>query len=145
YDVDGFTIEKRLLMPYRQNTVHITYRLLSGEGKLRLGLRPAIHFRSHDDPVNSGDKRKYVVTVCDDEFEISSGKDLPVLRLIIRGPSAAFTFDRKETESVPFATERNRGYEWRGTLWSPGYFRSDLGKGDQITLLASTESWETVL
>jgi predicted glycogen debranching enzyme len=145
YEVDGFVIEKRLLLPYRQNTVHITYRLLAGNGRLRLGLRPAIHFRPHDDTVNTGDEQKYVLTVCDDQFEITSTKDLPTLRLMIRGPSSAFTFDRKETNSVPYATERSRGYEWRGSLWSPGYFRSDLGAGDQITLIASTEIWETVL
>ena len=45
YEVDGFVLEKRLLMPYGQNTVHITYHLLAGNGKLRLGLRPAVHFR----------------------------------------------------------------------------------------------------
>jgi predicted glycogen debranching enzyme len=144
YEVDGFALEKRLLMPYRQNTVHITYRLLAGNGKLRLGLRPAIHVRSHDDPVNVGDERKYVLTVCEDHFEITCSKDLPMLRLKTHGPSTAFTFDRKETNSVPYATERNRGYEWQGSLWSPGYFRSDLGAGDQITLVASTEPWETV-
>src|SRR5512133_2481731 len=27
YQVDDFAIEKRLLLPYRQNTVHISYRL----------------------------------------------------------------------------------------------------------------------
>jgi predicted glycogen debranching enzyme len=64
--------------------------------------------------------------------------------MLIRGPSAAFTFDRKETGSIPYRTERNRGYEWQGSLWSPGYFRSDLGEGDQTTLVASTEPWETV-
>jgi predicted glycogen debranching enzyme len=144
YEVDGFTLEKRLLLPYRQNTVHITYRLLAGNGRLRLGLRPAIHFRSHDDMVNVGDHQKYVLTVCEDQFEISCTSDLPRLRLMIHGPSAAFTFDRKETDSVPYATERSRGYEWQGSLWSPGYFRSDLSAGDQITLVASTEIWETV-
>jgi predicted glycogen debranching enzyme len=144
YEVDGFALEKRLLMPYQQNTVHIAYRLLAGEGRLRMGLRPAIQFRSHDDLVNAGDERKYVLTVCEDQFEITCTKDLPMLRLMIRGPSSAFTFDRKETESVPYATERSRGYEWRGSLWSPGYFRSDLGRGDQVTLIASTETWETM-
>jgi len=53
YEVDGFVLEKRLLMPYRQNTVHISYRLLAGPGRLRLGLRPAIHFRHHDAPVST--------------------------------------------------------------------------------------------
>ena len=41
YEVDGFVLEKRLLMPYRQNTVYITYRLLAGNGRLRLGYRMA--------------------------------------------------------------------------------------------------------
>ena len=52
YELDGFVLEKRLFLPYRQNTVHVTYLLLSGKGKLRLGLRPALHFRSHDAPVS---------------------------------------------------------------------------------------------
>jgi predicted glycogen debranching enzyme len=144
YDTGGFTLEKRLLMIYRQNTVQVTYRLLAGTGRLRLGLRPAIHFRGHDEPVSTDNHQKYVLTVCDDQFEITASPALPMLRLQARGPSAAFTFDRKETESVPYETERSRGYDWRGSLWSPGYFRSDLGVGDSVTLIASTESWETV-
>jgi predicted glycogen debranching enzyme len=32
YEIDGFALEKRLAMIYRQNTVHITYRLVSGRG-----------------------------------------------------------------------------------------------------------------
>ncbi|MDR3701812.1 MAG: amylo-alpha-1,6-glucosidase [Candidatus Sulfopaludibacter sp.] len=144
YEVSGFVLEKRLLMPYRQNTVHVTYHLLTGEGRLRLGLRPAIHFRSHDAPVNLDDGQKYTLTVCDDQFEITGRADLPLLRLLTRGPCAAFTFDRKETSSIPYPTERSRGYQWQGSMWSPGYFRSDLGAGDRITLIASTENWETL-
>ncbi len=144
YEWEGFVLEKRLLLPYRQNTVHVTYYLLEGPGKLRLGLRPAIHFRSHDAPVNSGGPQKYVLTVSDDQFEICSRADLPTLRLLILGPCSAFTFDRKETQSIPYATERSRGYEWQGSLWSPGYFRSDMGAGDRVTLIASAEPWETV-
>ena len=76
-------LEKRLLMPHRQNTVHIVYRLLAGEGKLRLGLRPAIHFRPHDAPVSrSRHAASTQLTVCEDQFEISSKADLPPLRLL---------------------------------------------------------------
>jgi predicted glycogen debranching enzyme len=142
YELDGFTLEKRLLLPYRQNTVHITYRLLSGKGTLRLGLRPAIHFRPHDAPVSSPDPHSYQLRVCDDQFEIISRPDLPTLRMLIHGPSSAFTFDRKETGEIPYRTERSRGYEWQGSLWSPGYFRSDLAEGEETTLTASTEGWE---
>jgi predicted glycogen debranching enzyme len=144
YNLDGFALEKRLLLPYRQNTVFIAYRVLSGKGKLRLGLRPAIHFRSHDAPVSDTKQHHYRLTVCEDQFEITAGADLPTLRLLIEGPSAAFTFDRKETRDIPYPVERARGYEWQGSLWSPGYFRCDLGEGDQTTLVASTEDWEKV-
>jgi predicted glycogen debranching enzyme len=144
YETGGFVLEKRLLMLYRQNTVHITYRVVSGEGTLRLGLRPAIHFRSHDATVSTPAPRQYILTVCDDQFEINSTKDLPALRMMLPGRTSAFTFDRKETDQIPYATERSRGYEWEGSLWSPGYFRADLGAGDEATLIASTETWETV-
>jgi predicted glycogen debranching enzyme len=144
YELEGFVLEKRLLMPYRQNTVHISYQLLSGPGRLRLGLRPAIHFRRHEEPVDAEEQRKYVLTVFEDQFEISSGSELPVLRLLATGPLAAFTFDRKETRKIPYPTERSRGYDWQGSLWSPGYFRTDLAEGDRTVLVASTETWETV-
>ena len=144
YEVDEFVLEKRLFFPYRQNTVHITYVLLSGIGKLRLGLRPAIHFRSHDALVGERRSAFYTLSVIEDQFEITGGADLPVLRLIVHGPSTAFTFDRKETSLIPYRTERNRGYEWQGALWSPGYFRCDLGEGDRTTLVASTEGWDLI-
>jgi len=144
YEVDGFVLEKRLFLPYRQNTVHVTYLLLSGNGKLRLGLRPAMHFRSHDAPVSQPRSTYYRLSVLEDQFEITGAPDLPTLRLIFHGPTTAFTFDRKETSLIPFRTERDRGYEWLGSLWSPGYFRADLGEGDRATLVASIEGWDTI-
>jgi predicted glycogen debranching enzyme len=144
YEVDGFVLEKRIILPYRQNTVHVTYLLVSGKGKLRLGLRPAMHFRPHDAPVSQPRSTNYKLSVYEDQFEITGAADLPVLRLIVHGPSTAFTFDRKETSLIPYRTERDRGYEWQGSLWSPGYFRSDLGEGDRTTLVASTEEWKTI-
>ena len=86
YEWEGFILEKRLLMPYGQNTVHITYHLLAGNGKLRLGLRPAVHFRPHDAPVSTATPAKYVLTACDDQFEITSTPEMPTLRLIVRVP-----------------------------------------------------------
>jgi predicted glycogen debranching enzyme len=144
YELDGFKLEKRLIMVHRQNTVHVSYSLLEGDGRLRLGLRPAIQFRSHDAPVISREVRKYILTVCDEKFEIGAGGDLLPLRLMVVGRSTAFTFDRKQTQSIPYRIEQHRGYEWQGSLWSPGYFRADLERGDKVTLIASAEPWDTV-
>ena len=144
YEAGSFHIEKRLLMPYRQNTVHITYRLLAGSGTVRLGLRPAVHFRKHDEPVSAAETQRYVLTVAEDQYEINGGGKLPPLRFLLHGRAGAFTFDRKETSTILYWTEHNRGYESQGTLWSPGYFRIDLNEGEQATLIASTEAWESM-
>src|SRR3954471_6267343 len=40
YDIGGIHIEKRLVMPYLQNTVHITFTLLSKQENVFLELRP---------------------------------------------------------------------------------------------------------
>jgi predicted glycogen debranching enzyme len=144
YEVGDFTLEKHLMMPHLQNTVYVTYRLLKGGGALRLGLRPAVNFRSHDDPVSTRRWEKYLMAVADHEYEVSPGAALPVLRLKVFGRGSAFTFDHKETQTIHYLTERHRGYESQGSLWSPGYFRIDLEAGQEATLVASTEGWETI-
>src|SRR5262245_15547593 len=52
YEIEGVVIEKQLIMPHLQNTVHITYRVLSATGPVRLRLRPSIHFRAIESPVS---------------------------------------------------------------------------------------------
>src|SRR5690242_21568099 len=46
-EVDSIVIEKRLLLLHGQNTIHVTYKLLSRHEYARLELRPSVHFRSH--------------------------------------------------------------------------------------------------
>ena len=41
YQIEGLSIEKRVIMPHGQNTTHVTYRLLAGRGAVRLSLRPS--------------------------------------------------------------------------------------------------------
>src|SRR5436305_10794600 len=45
YEVDDIILEKRVLFLYGQNTVHISYHLLSEHDDIRLELRPGLHFR----------------------------------------------------------------------------------------------------
>jgi Glycogen debranching enzyme N terminal len=143
-EVRGYSLEKRVIMPHRQNTTYVVYHLLSGGGVLRLGLRPAFHFRLHDAPVSAATVRQYTPTVVNDDFEISSDPEMPTLRMAVTGPATAFTFDRKETSAIQYRTEEIRGYESKGSLWSPGYFRIDLTEGQHAALVASTKRWDTI-
>jgi hypothetical protein len=48
YELGPITLEKQILMPHRQNSVHVHYSLVSGDVPVRLKLRLALDFRSHD-------------------------------------------------------------------------------------------------
>jgi predicted glycogen debranching enzyme len=145
HQVDGFTLEKRIMMPHGQNTVHVTYRLLEGAGPLRLNLRPSVHFRPHEARVDQAPPGPYTLAASGSRYELSSVSDYPALRMTFRGGEhAALTLDEKGAPAVPYKMEESRGYDWVGTLWSPGYVRADITKGDEFTLTGSTESWDTV-
>ncbi|MGH9257150.1 MAG: amylo-alpha-1,6-glucosidase [Vicinamibacterales bacterium] len=143
YDVEGVQFEKRVLMPHLQNTTHVTYRLLSG-GPARLELRPFVAFRHHEAPVTHPVAAPYLVNARGDRFEVLPGDDLPPLRLYVYGTDKAFTLQPEVLGPVVYALELHRGYEARGELWSPGYLRLTLGPDSPGTLVASTESWETI-
>jgi predicted glycogen debranching enzyme len=144
YELSGAVIEKRLMMPYGQNTVHVTYRLLEGAGSVRLSLRPSIQFRGYEEPVDRCPVQSYtLLSRSGGRIEISGG-EIPPLRLLLHGMKTALTLDERGAPEVPYEMERARGYACVGSMWSPGYFRADLAPGHDVTLVASTESWEQI-
>ena len=143
YEINGVRFEKRVLMPHRQNTTHVSYRLLSDD-PVRLELRPFVAFRLHEAPVSHPLAAPYAVQALGDRFEITPGGDLPPLRLFLHAEEKAFTIMPESFEHAAYALEQNRGYEASGDLWTPGYFRMRLAPDAPGTLVASTEGWETI-
>ncbi len=143
YQLGPVSLEKRLLLPHGQNTVHVSYRLREGAPSVGLRLRPAVHFRPHEGRLGDPREQPYAVTVIDDLYEIAGGGTMPPLRITFRGGTATFTFQRRTTPEVVYRVEERRGYDARGELWSPGYFQTEVGN-ETVTFVASTEAWETV-
>ena len=142
FTIGDVAIEKRVLMPHGQNTVHVRYAQLAGE-PVRLALRPSVQYRSYEDPVGLP-AGSYSLTSTGDRHELRrEGDDIP-LRMVLHGLRPALTIDTRGWAEVPYEMEKRRGYEWVGSLWSPGYFRIDLEPGADATLVASTESWDVV-
>src|SRR5436309_4231457 len=100
YDINGFILEKRIVLVHRQNTVHVSYRLLTGEGRVRLTLRPSVHFRDHHAPVDAPVPGPFPLTAVEDRLEIGAGPELPPLRLRLHGVPSAFVLDGKVTRHV---------------------------------------------
>jgi predicted glycogen debranching enzyme len=144
FDLPGISVEKRVVMPYGQNTVHVTYELVKGEGPIRLSLRPSIQFRGYEEPVNTSHVETYTLNAVGTRYEVSGGDHYPCLRFLLYGDGAALTLDEKGAAAVPYDMERMRGYESVGAMWSPGYFRADVAKSRRVTLVASTEPWEVM-
>ncbi len=48
FQIQDVLIEKRILMIHQQNTIHLSYRLLSSHPSVRLLLCPSVHFRPHE-------------------------------------------------------------------------------------------------
>jgi predicted glycogen debranching enzyme len=146
FEVNGFSIEKRVLMPYQQNTVHIRYRLLRAPGSLRLRLRPSVHFRAYEAPVNAPPYEPYTIRIVEHRYELAGDPMLPALRL--RGYSTAalpsFVNDARSLTQIVYRVEAGRGYQAKGELWSPGYFRADLEPGQEVALAASVENWDVI-
>jgi predicted glycogen debranching enzyme len=139
----GVALERRVVIAHLQNTSYICYRLADGAGPVHLVLRPAVHFRPHDAPVDAHHPGTYRLSAQGDQYEIAV-EGLPPLRLFLCGPEAAFTLDFAATDKLTYEIEAGRGYEHTGDLWSPGYFRVRLDPGVAVTLVASTEPWETL-
>ena len=144
YALPGCVIEKRVLMPHGQNTVHVSYTMIAGSGPARLTLRPSVQFRSYEASVNESPVASYTLTAVRNRYELSGGLEFPCLRLLMYGPHAALTLDEKGISTVPYQMEESRGYPAVGALWSPGYFRADLEMHQAVTLVSSTEAWEVI-
>jgi len=93
FGVGPALVEKRVALPYRQNTVHVHYRNAGGGAPVRLRLRPQVHIRPHEAPLDRPIREPYVLTAVDRRYEISAGAHLPTLRLSIQGLPSTFTYD----------------------------------------------------
>ena len=129
YEVAGLTIEKRIILPHRQNTVFLNYRVIAGDGKATLRLRPSMNVRNHEAPVNTSIDNPYTFTVIGNRYEIQADPQYPPLRMLLVGESHGITIDTRHTDEIAYRIERSRGYASQGDLWSPGYISIEIGSG----------------
>ena len=142
YEIDHMTIEKSVVMPARHNIVHITFRIIKGDGPVRLRLFPFINFRPLEAAVDQSLASNYAITAQGQQYEVTSNPGLPPLRLMMSGcENPTFTADGGRRRECVFPTEAQRGYESRGWMWSPGYFSAELRSDCTVTLIAATEPW----
>src|SRR5205814_1218908 len=123
------------------NTVYVTYRIVADAGEVEgpsptiaLLLRPQVHFRAHNAPVDAPHPGLYQFNATVDRYEISVHDEVPPLRLTLPGHDAAFMLAPERTSGVVYGQEAERGDASLGALWSPGYFQVKLSAAEPATL-----------
>jgi predicted glycogen debranching enzyme len=145
YEVEDYVIEKHVLLLHGQNTVHVTYQLVSGPGDVELHMRPSLHFRPHEHTVGEPLDDHYTLTLKGRLYEVLAGDPYPPLRFTAHGDAATFTHEGGQIREIGYQSESERGYHSIGSLWSPGYFGVKLQPRRTATLIASTEAWPTIM
>ncbi|HEU5080859.1 MAG TPA: amylo-alpha-1,6-glucosidase [Opitutaceae bacterium] len=144
YQIEDIVLEKRILMPYLQNTVHLTYTLLSQQTNVSIELRPSLNFRPIEADVSLNPELEYEVRARGERFEIDSRTGYPPLRVMMAGQTSAFLSDGGSRREISYEKDAQRGYASKGLLWSPGFFAAPLKPNEPVTMIASTEDWHTM-
>jgi predicted glycogen debranching enzyme len=145
FDLGTHRYEKRLVLPHHQNTTHVIYRLLEGEGPLRLRLGPVINIRPHDAPVDTPLQGPYTLQVTESRFEIRCARDVCApLRLRTWEPEPLAHYHPRTLRTRFFRLESERGYPERGDLWTPGSFELELTTDRSACFTVSAEPWAKI-
>lgn len=143
FEYDGHEIQKRIIMPYGQNTVYVEYRLQAGES-VNLRLRPFITFRMPDAPLNSAPLGPFPFTVMRDRYEIHLCDGVVPLKLGLRPQAGVFVVDPQTSRNVSYRVDRDRGSAHVEDLEGPGYFSVELSRERPIAFVASMEPWDNL-
>jgi glycogen debranching enzyme len=141
YEHAAFALEKRVVLTFLQNTVHVVYDWLRGAEPIALELAIVAHNRSHDAPVDMPLPMPFALERSERGYEVCA-LDLPRLRLAAHGRDAALREGRRALPEVAYGWEQSRGYEWRAVPCAVGDFCVKVTRKEAAALTASTEAWD---
>ena len=139
---DGVRLERSVLVPHGQNTVHVCYRLTGATGPARLRIRPWLDFRPHEGQVAPEQHQAYTTAqITATRCEFWRADSPVVLRMQVLGDHAAYAADPQDWSQIPLSIERDRGYDHVTSAHGPGAFTLMLVPGEDASLSATTEPW----
>lgn len=135
----GFlTIRKTLACIHHQNTVVITYELVSGPAEVELELQPFIAARDYHHLAHARSSVNCDVNFSNGEFRSKPTPYLP--ELTINVPGSTFTLNPHWHYRFHYQQEQNRGQDCEEDLLCSGTFRVTLRKKQRLGVLVSTEA-----
>lgn len=135
FSIGEWEIEKRIILSHERNTVVVHYKVLDGQGAIRLVVSPLVTFRSIHE-VKSGETGLnpfYTVKEGNDVL-YKAGEDSPDLFF---KSNAEKVWDVPErTAEIEYPVERDRGYEYLDRLLRLCELTFDLSPGKSGHIIA---------
>jgi predicted glycogen debranching enzyme len=129
-------LEKRVWMAHGSNTTYVTYTLRRGDRPLRLELTPLCTYRDHHEEARGGSWSPGLEPVSDGVL-IAFYPGVAHYRLLTdRG---GITLKGDWHWGFKFRQEERRGLADMEDLYAVGTFHADLGPGETLTFVATTE------
>ncbi|MGD0462758.1 MAG: amylo-alpha-1,6-glucosidase [Tepidisphaeraceae bacterium] len=139
YQGDGFTIEKSLHLLQGQNTVCLSYSLLTGEKSVTLEIKALLAMRGIHELMYQWNSRLGPEVKAQGVVRIPASTRTPEVFLAGDGE---FRADPRWYLNTIYRREDERGYSGLEDLWKPGSFRWTLVPGQTVHLACSTEPVE---
>ena len=121
--IKGRHLEKRVIMPYGQNSVYVEYRLLEGDS-FRLRFRPFATFRMLDAQLSEARRPPCSLNVLEGRYEMHLSEGAPPLKMGLRPHGGVFVADYLLSRGVSYRVDKDRGSEHSEDLAAPGILPS---------------------
>jgi predicted glycogen debranching enzyme len=139
----GVRLERALVLPHGDNTVHIRYRLLGRPARAMLTLRPWLDVRPQHGVLSPRQQRTYAATATGGRAEVCAA-ELPAVRLGVTGQDPTFVLEPLDRHEIAYVVERDRGNDWLGSAHSPGTATVWIETGTPAYFTATAQTWAHV-
>lgn len=135
YRVGGVILQKEILFQFGEPRLLIRYTLLEAHSKTTLRLRPFLAFRSVHQFTHENWAADKSYTPVADGIRMCLYKGYPDLYMQLNKQNN-FVYVPDWYRGLDYPRERERGYDSNEDLFVPGYFETEIRKGEQIVFSA---------
>lgn len=131
---DGIEVTQEIVVPHERSSVAVRWRLAARVPGVRLIVRPLLSGR---DSHALHYENATVETAAEVKGDRVRWRPYTAMPTVLSQANAVYQHDPRWYRNFLLAEERNRGFEFRMDLWSPGELSWDLASGDAVWLLSA--------
>ncbi len=140
YDINGIQLKKTITMVQNENTTLIVYQILKSPKKFTLEFLPLIAARGYHALQHACNNIFWDAEFNNGIFHNKPYDGAPDIFISI--PGSTYLHDPKWFYHFNYAVEKYRGLDYEEDLFNHGTFSVDLGEGDSLGIILSTENPE---